>query len=210
MSIIFTLIAIVGLIGLFYPTGLHKKIKLDTRLKNCVLLLTAIVVGALASEDTSIADPAKASGQAETKKKVTTIYKTGEAVKVGYLEYKINKVSDKAKVKDSMGTIYKAGDGARYVLINISVKNNDKDQITMTDDLLKLIEKDGTEYSADTQNGVWANETGQTFFFELINPKMSKTSNIIFAVPNDVKLGDLILEVQGGMLSGDKAKISLK
>ena len=53
-----------------------------------------------------------------------------------------------------------------------------------------------TEYSADTELDLYANEDGMGFFLETINPNIEKTGNIVFELPKQVK--NPKLEVSSG------------
>lgn len=109
-------------------------------------------------------------------------------------------------VKDPAGTAHPAGDGSRFIKINISVKNQKKQEVTIMSDEVKLLAKDGTEYSTDQANEIWINEAGESFFLNSLNPGVSKTANILFAVPKDVKLSDLKIKVNDGGLVENVAK----
>ena len=135
----------------------------------------------------------------------------GDAVDVSNRVFTINSVEEMDVVKDSLGTEYPAGDGARFIKINITVKNQKKAEVTIMSDEVKLLTKNGTEYSTDVSNEVWVNETGQSFFLNTLNPGVSKTANILFSVPKDVKLSDLKVKVNdGGLVENVVKYIELK
>lgn len=217
MSVLFGLIAFFALIGILYPTPWHKKIKLNNRWKNAgVFFIAAIIAGSLSSEtpqtpNTVVADQEKKQEKKETPEPTEKAYKMGDAVDVSNRVFTINSVEEMDVVKDSLGTEYPAGDGARFIKINITVKNQKKAEVTIMSDEVKLLTKNGTEYSTDVSNEVWVNETGQSFFLNTLNPGVSKTANILFSVPKDVKLSDLKVKVNdGGLVENVVKYIELK
>jgi hypothetical protein len=101
----------------------------------------------------------------------------------------------------------KEQDSSRYIY----VKNQKKEETIIMSDEIKLLTKDGAEYSTDSANEIWVNQSGQSFFLNTLNPGVSKTANILFAVPKDVKLADLKVKVTDGGLVEDVIKyIQLK
>lgn len=217
MYVLFGLIAFFALIGILYPTPWHKKIKLNNRWKNAgVFLLAAILTGSLApntpqTQSKVITNQNKEQEKKETPKATEKSYKIGDEVDVSNRVFTINSVEELSEVKDPMGTKYPAGNGARFIKINISVKNQKKQEITIMSDEVKLISNNGTEYSTDAEREIWANEAGQSFFLNTLNPGVSKTANILFAVPNDVKISDLKLKVNdGGLVENVVKYIELK
>lgn len=219
MYIFFGLIAFFGFIGVIYPTPWHKKIKfLNNRWKNLGLwLIAAIIASAFApetpatTEKTVVADTQKEKKEQPKAPAVEKVYKIGDTVDVSNRVFKVNSIKELDAVKDPMGTKYPAGEGARFIQINVTVKNQKKEQITIMSDEVKLLAKNGTEYSTDAGNEVWINQPGQSFFLETLNPGISKTANILFAVPKDIKLADLKVKVTDGGLVEDVIKyIELK
>jgi Domain of unknown function (DUF4352) len=66
------------------------------------------------------------------------------------------------------------GDGARFVELNVTVKNQKKEQTTISSDEIKLLAQNGTEYSTDATNEIWVNPAGQSFSLNRLTLKYPK------------------------------------
>ncbi|MBO4208640.1 DUF4352 domain-containing protein [Micromonospora echinofusca] len=80
----------------------------------------------------------------------------------------------------------------QFCLVTINVKNIGKEPQTLDGSSQKAYAADGTEYSTDTEAGLYANQ-GQSTFFEEINPGNQVTGVFVFDVPKNVKLTKLEL-----------------
>jgi hypothetical protein len=209
MYYLFALIALFGFIGVFYPTPWHRKIKItNARWKNLgVLVVASLIAGSLAPET-----PANTTVVADTKTEeqpkvpAEKVYKIGDTVGVSNRSFKVNSVQEMDDIKDPLGIVHPAGEGARFIKINVTVKNQKKEQTTIALNDVKLMSSNGSEYSSDPSNEVWVNELGQSLFFATLNPGVSKTTNVLFAVPKDIKLADLKVKVTDGGMVEDVVK----
>jgi hypothetical protein len=207
------LINLFFLVGIFKPMSWHKKIKLDNRWKNAgVFILIALIASPLSPKNQQ---PNQNATQIEKKKDITTpiqkkatqkVYSIGEEVNVSSRIFTVNDVEELDEVKDPMGTKYPAGDQARFIKINITVKNQKKQEQIITSDEIKLVSNNGTEYSTDETNEIWVNSTGQSFFLQPINPGVSKTANILFSIPKEIPLDNLKIKVSDGGLIDEVIK----
>lgn len=212
MYTIFMLVALFMFVGIIYPTSWHKKIKIDTRWKNVGAFVLACIIAGIFAPPTPPTKTVTADKQTTaTQNKTSAGYKIGDNVNVSNRSFKVNSVKEVDYVIDPTGTKYPAGDGARYIEINLTVTNQRKEQDTISSDEVKLVLKNGTEYSTDESNEVWVNSSGQSFFLDSLNPGVSKTANILFSVPKNVPLSALKLKVTDGGLVDDVVKyIELK
>lgn len=161
------------------------------------------------SQVTSSKETVQTSASEETKnteEKTTTKaeHKIGEIVKVGDVEYVVNSKSLSQNVGGEFG---KNANGI-YLILNVTVKNNGKKSITVTDDFFKLLKGD-TEYSTDSTAGIYANKEAKFFLSEL-NPENSITGNVVFDVNTETAdASGLQLQVQTGAFGTQRGKISL-
>lgn len=88
----------------------------------------------------------------------------------------------------------------------MSVKNESKEAITIDTSFFKLAESDGTIYETDSDNLMYV-DSEQSFFLEKINPKLEKTGQVLFAIPEGAK--NFKLQVQTGFWGTETGEISL-
>lgn len=192
--------------GLFIGCG--SVIALFLLLGACV----AIIGGEDAPNTTPIAEEGKEEGKGDAgAKEEKKAAKIGDSVKAGDLVYKVVSVESKKVIKDPLGGTYKPGAG-QYLVLEIEVKNEGKEKITMDTALTKLKDEEGAEYEADPQADTWVNGNGGDslgFFLEPINPHAKKKAKIVFDVPKKPAESFTFIG-QGGFLSGDTAAIKLK
>ncbi|MDN4593205.1 DUF4352 domain-containing protein [Polycladomyces subterraneus] len=152
-------------------------------------------------------DPVDSTGNISEKKAAAKI---GDVVNAGDLSYQVVSVESKKVIKNPMGGEYKPGAG-QYLVVEVEVKNNGKEKITMDAALTKLKDQDGAEYEADPTADTWVNGTGGDtlgFFLKPINPHATKTGKIVFDVP-EKPVESFTFIGQGGFLSGETAAIKL-
>lgn len=144
-------------------------------------------------------------------KKEAPSYKIGDTVKAGDLEYKILSVESKKVIRDPLGSEYKPG-GGQYLILELEIKNTGKEKITADQNMFKLKDSSGAEYSVDYHVDTWINERGTNslgFFLESINPNATKKGKVAFDVPNK-KAEDFTFVGEAGFFSfSDPAVIKL-
>lgn len=137
----------------------------------------------------SEAKPVKAKAAAKPVKKT---YGIKDQVKVGKLTYVVNDV----KMVDSLSNVLgEKKTSGQFLVIGLTILNRDKEERFVDSNMFKVNVGD-TEYSADTELDLYANEDGMGFFLETINPNIEKTGNIVFELPKQVK--NPMLEVSSG------------
>ncbi|MBQ0892379.1 DUF4352 domain-containing protein [Micromonospora sp. U56] len=154
------------------------------------LIATGLVALGCGSGNT---DNAGSSGGGEGAKgddKPAKTAKVGQPARDGKFEFTVK--SSKcgvAKVGSSM-----LGDKAQgqFCLITVNVKNIGKEAQLLDGSSQKAYTADGTEYSTDTEAGLYANQEQSTFFNE-INPGNQVTGVLVFDIPKNVKLTKLEL-----------------
>lgn len=167
------------LVGAFYVTNLHHSFKLRNQILNLILffILTFLSIGV---------------GMGEAK--------IGQPVKLFDRTYTVHHVEELKQIKNSNGGISVPDKGTRFIKINVSVKNEGSEAISIPVDEIILHKSD--DYKRDAINEKFVNEANQSLFYE-INPGVTRTANVLFVVPNTVSLHDLVVRVMKADLSTD-------
>ncbi|MFG3604344.1 DUF4352 domain-containing protein [Micromonospora chersina] len=161
------------------------------------LIATGLVALGCGAGSTDEGTSSKSDGGAKGEDKPAKTAKIGQPARDGKFEFTVK--SSKcgvAKVGTSM-----IGDKAQgqFCLITVNVKNIGKEAQTLDGSSQKALAADGTEYSSDTEAGLYANKEASTFFEE-INPGNQVTGVFVFDIPKNVKLTKL--ELHDSMFSG--------
>lgn len=161
------------------------------------LIATGLVALGCGAGSTDEGTSRKSDGGAKGEDKPAKTAKIGQPARDGKFEFTVK--SSKcgvAKVGTSM-----IGDKAQgqFCLITVNVKNIGKEAQTLDGSSQKALAADGTEYSSDTEAGLYANKEASTFFEE-INPGNQVTGVFVFDIPKNVKLTKL--ELHDSMFSG--------
>ena len=170
-----------------------------------IIVIGAVILGNLGDQDEqaapekkveveqeavkSEAKPVKAKAAAKPVKKT---YGINDQVKVGKLTYVVNDVKMVDTLSNVLGEKKTSG---QFLVIGLTILNGDKEERFVDSNMFKVNVGD-TEYSADTELDLYANEDGMGFFLETINPNIEKTGNIVFELPKQVK--NPLLEVSSG------------
>lgn len=140
-------------------------------------------------------------------KKEEVVHKIGDTFTVGDVEYTVQS----KELADRVGNEY-FGENAngQYVIISVTIKNNGKESITLSDNYFKLI-KGETEYEADSSAGIYVkDDTGANLLYSELNPENSATGKVVFDVnPDTASDPSLQLQVQTGYWGTETALISL-
>lgn len=123
-----------------------------------------------------------------------------ETFKVGYWEYRINRVTELPTL--GKGDFLRRANG-RFVVVFLTVKNNDSSPSTLPGPQRKdtMNRQHSSEIVIETD--LPANDLTLT----TLNPGVAKSGYFIFDVPDDARGLDLILS--GGVRSGEKAIVAL-
>ncbi len=184
----------------------------------CIGLAALVVIGVLANMGGSDNSKETASKSTTTSETTTTdssskasseeteaTYSVGQTFTVGDVEYTVNSVSTSQTVGDEF--INKTAQGT-YLLLNITVKNNGDDALSVSNDYFTLY-KGKTKYTSDSTASLYASDnTG--FFLEEVNPGNALTSNVAFDIPQDVVSdSSLQLQVQTGLWGTQTALVNV-
>ncbi|HFI0177634.1 TPA: DUF4352 domain-containing protein [Streptococcus suis] len=106
-------------------------------------------------------------------------YSIGQEVPVGDVVYLVNSKEVTTNVGGEFG---KTANGV-FLVLNVTVKNNGKEAITVTDDFFTLLKGD-VEYKSDSTAGIYANQDAK-FFLTEVNPENSVTGNVVFDITEE-------------------------
>lgn len=150
------------------------------------------------------------SGNKSKSKDKGKTYKVGDTVKLDGLEFTVNDVST-AKQVGTNGVEQNAK--GEFVVLNVTVKNNNDKGLMMNSNYFKLIKGDTTS-EADTVASTSANQESSPdntgFLGETINPENEQTAKVVFDVSSNIaNSNDKVVQVQSGAFGTKTAKIKL-
>lgn len=174
------------------------------------IVLVVIVVfgvgGSLGgSSDSSDSKSSEKTTSEKKEEKEVKTYHVGEVVNVGDVEYVVNSIS----TAKTVGSDYlNATSKGTYLVVNVTVKNNNSKVLTVDGSLFTLVNGE-KEFESDSTAGLYANETS-TFFYENVNPDLSTTGNVVFDVSDEtISSAELQLRVQTGVWGTETENIYL-
>ncbi|WP_290785976.1 DUF4352 domain-containing protein [Exiguobacterium sp. UBA7533] len=183
-----------------------------------IIVIGAVILGNLGDDEEQVAPEKKVeveqeAVQSEAKpvkakavaKPVKKTYGIKDRVKVGKLTYVVNDVKMVDTLSNVLGEKKTSG---QFLVIGLTILNGDKEERFVDSNMFKVNVGD-TEYSADTELDLYANEDGMGFFLETINPNIEKTGNIVFELPKQVKNPKLEVSSGFGWAGGQSKKIQL-
>lgn len=167
------------------------------------VVVVIVIVIAIISAVMGGGDSGGESGSSKDEKQE---YAIGEKVKVDDLEYTVNSIER----ADTVGGQYTSStaDG-KYIVADVTVKNNGNESITIDTELFKILNGDATN-GADAAASTEANPSDIGFFLEQLNPSSEKTGKVVFDVSEKTAQSDkLKMQVSSGMFGTKKANINL-
>lgn len=183
-------------------------------------LLALASLGLAACSATSTSSPEKTAKNQEvavssketpnkeaTSSKEKTDYRIGDTVLIGDVEYVVHS----KELANRVGNEYFGEDAnGQYVIVSITVKNNGKKVISLSDKFFKLVKGD-VEYEADSGAGIHVkDDSGANLLYSELNPENTATGKVVFDVsPETANDPNLQLQVQTGFWGTEKAMIHL-
>lgn len=181
-----------------------KNFKITKGVKTVLIILCLLVTGAEVSltkgKKPVIPEETKAEAPQQKKEEPKqATYSIGDKIKVDYTTYKVNN----KKWQSRIGNEY-IGQSAnsKYLLINITVENNDKESRLIAP--FKLVDENNAEYDTEPSAEIYLGD--KAFIFSSLNPGVSKTGTLIFDVPTTHTYK---LLVKGGYWSDKEILINL-
>lgn len=123
--------------------------------------------------------------------------KVGDPVRDGKFEFTVQRV--KCGVSKVGTDLLGATAQGQFCLVTVKVKNIAKEPQSFSDSYQKAYAADGTEYTSDSEAGIYANKDAATLFNE-INPGNGITGVLVYDIPEKAKLAKL--ELHDSMFSG--------
>lgn len=187
-----------------------KKLKMGFFTKVFIGIGVLIVLGIIGSQNKTDSSSDSSSGSnasmSQTKEKDEEVaVSIGEEISIGHFTYAV----DKPKFKKTVGNEFtsQTADGI-YLIIPITIRNNDKKEHTLDGSMFKLLDINGTEYSHSTDGSTALMMSGaKTLFLKQCQPNIPTSGMLIFEVPS--KDQKYVLKVSGGFWSGKTASIAL-
>lgn len=156
----------------------------------------AVLVALAGSPDTTATAGNQAAGAApgseEPKGDAPKTYKVGQPVRGGDFEFTVH--SSKCGITEVGNEFLNHKPQGTFCRIDVSVKNvTKKAHLFHADGTVKAKDKDGTEFSADGEAGIYGNKEGAGFLDE-INPGNQVRAFVYFDVPKGTKLATITLD----------------
>lgn len=131
----------------------------------------------------------------------------GEPLEVDGVEFTVNEWYQ----ADSVGSEFMTSEANdTYIVMNVSVVNNQNEAITIDSNFFKIIEGERV-FEPDSSASMDANDDGIGLFLEEINPGSSRTANVVFDVTQDVvDSNEKQLQVQSGFWGTETGIINLQ
>jgi len=95
----------------------------------------------------------------------------------------------------------------KFIIVGVAIFNAQNTAITMDTGLFEILDSNGNVYSASERSaGLGATDN---LFLAQLNPGIMKTGEIVFDVPQNVTMDNLLLRFRGGM-TGETATLPLR
>lgn len=208
----------------------REKIKKPIYKKWWVWLLAIVIIGAALSggdDEKPIADgtnevaqettdptdeqPKEAeASEAEASEDVVEVG-IGEPAKIADVSFTVNSIEETKEISSGNEYIESAVTEGKYVILEVTVKNEKKEALTINSSYFKLITLEGVVYEPNTDGKVMmAMMDEDDFFLQQVNPGLSKTGKVVFEVGEDLDLNTAVLQGQTGFWGTESVEISLK
>lgn len=153
-------------------------------------MFLTLMMGSSESSNPSDESGKKESGEAKQS------FKIGDNVTVENFVYRVEGVEEKSRIESGNQFIDDVKTTGKFVIVDVTVTNNDKESRYVDSNMFKLLDSSGTEFSASNDaNNLINDDLG--FLLEEINPKMNRRGKIAFEVPADA--ANLNLQVSSGL-----------
>lgn len=133
------------------------------------------------------------------------IGKVGQPISIGDIKYKVKSVRTSASVGSSM--IGSSTAKGKYIIIDLSIKNNGKEPLSVTSLFFKLKLND-KEFETDSTAEIYLDNA---MIFDTLNPDSTMSGTIVFDVSQKIAdSSDLLLQIQTGAWGTETGLIKLK
>lgn len=173
-----------------------------------LIIIIAVATSGGGSSDKASTEPQKEKDSGD--KKDEKVISVGDTAKIADVAFKVKSVDTKTKIDSGNQFVDPAKASGKFVIMKVSIKNGQKESLTINSDYFKIKTKDGTTYDPTTDSDVMmVVSPDKQFFLEQINPGIKKNGTIVFDVPKDLKLSKSYLKAQTGFWGTETVKIQL-
>ena len=154
--------------------------------------------------ESSVSNNIENNSEANIENNKPTYAKIGDEISIEHFMYRVNGV----RYAKSVGNEFmkQTADGI-YLIIDLSLKNLDKEEHTIDNSMYKLTDENGTEFESSTDANTALEMDGkETLFLKQCNPKIQKKGLLVFEVPEK---GIYDLHLSGGFWSGRTTVVKL-
>lgn len=172
----------------------------------CVVLIivVAAAVAGGSSNDETKNDSKKGNKETKEVSQEKKTHGIGEVVKVDDVDYLINNVE---VTKQIGGEYVNTTANDTYLIIDISITNDKKESLSISDSCFKLLNGEN-EYSTDSTGAIYLEDN--SIIFKELNPGVTLQGKIVFDIPEAVANdNESILQVKSGLWGNEKDTISL-
>ncbi|MBN2881738.1 DUF4352 domain-containing protein [Candidatus Woesearchaeota archaeon] len=194
---------------IFFPVGLFglwKSSKISKTWKIIVTIIIGIIfLASISNDDTPTTSSSTENTTEQTETEAQTSYaKIGDEISIDNFSYMVNGIRFVKTIGDEF--TQQTADGI-YLIVDISVKNMDKEEHMLDNSLFKLTDESGTEFESSTDATTALEMTGQeTLFLKECPPRIQKQGLLVFEVPEEAVYD---LHLSGGFWSGETAIVKL-
>ncbi|WP_077325539.1 DUF4352 domain-containing protein [Virgibacillus siamensis] len=154
-----------------------------------------------------------ANNDAMKQDKESTIKKAGigETATVANVGFTVNHVKTTSEIDSGNEFIENAKTSGKYVVLDVAIKNGQKEPLMIDSSYFQIMSSDGTTYDPVTDGQVMMamGENGTDFFLQQINPGLSKSGKVVFEVPKELNLKGSVLHCQTGFFGTESIEINL-
>ncbi|MFB4168288.1 DUF4352 domain-containing protein [Virgibacillus sp. JSM 102003] len=166
------------------------------------------------SGDTKQEETSDNNGQKKDKSEEGKVKKAGigETATVADVGFTVDNVKTTSEIDSGNEFVENATTSGKFVILDVTVKNDQKEALTIDSSYFKIKSADGTTYEPITDGQVMMamGDSMGDFFLTQINPGLSKSGKVVFEVSKDLKLKDSVLHSQTGFFGTESIEISLK
>lgn len=189
-----------------------------------IIVIFSIIGSALSDDDEVVKEPvsdttneAEAESTEEKKEepKEETVedsekaFKIGEPATVGDVAFTIKGVEEVNEINSGNEFIDNVTTEGKFVILDIDVKNEKSEAITINSNFFKLTNGE-TTYDPTTSGEVMMAMMGDDdFFLTQINPGLNKSGKVAFEVAGDLDLSKNVLVASTGFFGTESVEISL-
>jgi len=139
-------------------------------------------------------EPIEDAPEVEAEEPEDTGHDIGKTFTVGEFAYTVNSVSSSQHLGEGPFSMTTEDE---FIIVNVTVRNNDTEERMVDTLLFTLIDSQGIEYDPEAGAVLYLDSAG-SFFYEDVNPGVSRTGDVVFEVREG--LAGLSLQVDSGVL----------